>query len=159
MPNLACRVRDVAVNALHGCHNWVTVAVRRREYTYVVLELKEIVVVRQNLPIISRAYGGGVLFPARQSGHTSTEFSTDFDPPVGTTITLTREDDWWVATDEETGVVSQGKSRAQALENLDEALAGYYGTGEPPNETELHEMGIDPEQNTSGSRDDSDIFE
>lgn len=89
----------------------------------------------------------------------SAESSTDFDPPVGTTITLIREDDWWVAADEKTGVVSQGKNRAEALENLDEALAGYYGEGNPPDEAELRESGIDPERNTSGSLEESDMFE
>jgi len=79
--------------------------------------------------------------------------------PTGTTITLTREDEWWVAKDEDTGVVSQGKSRQDALENLDEALQGYHGEGEPPSEDELRELGIDPEQNTSGSLDDSTIFD
>jgi len=40
----------------------------------------------------------------------------------GRTITLTREGEWWVAKDEEAGVASQGHSRTEALENLDEAL-------------------------------------
>lgn len=81
------------------------------------------------------------------------------DPPTGTTIILTREEEWWVAKDEETGVVSQGRSRQAALENLDEALAGYHGEGEPPSDDDLRELGIDPERNTSGSVEDSDIFE
>lgn len=89
----------------------------------------------------------------------STGSSTDHDPPTGTTITLTREADWWVAKDEETGVVSQGKTRQEALENLDEALAGYDGDGDPPSDDALRDMGIDPERNTSGSLDDSEIFE
>lgn len=40
-------------------------------------------------------------------------------------ITLTEEDEWWVATDEsvgEHGVTSQGRTREEALENLDEAV-------------------------------------
>jgi len=89
----------------------------------------------------------------------STDSSTNHEPPTGTTITLTRETNWWVATDEETGVASQGKSRQEALENLDEALQGYHGEGEPPSDEDLREMGIDPEHNTSGSLDDSEIFE
>ncbi|WP_164932764.1 type II toxin-antitoxin system HicB family antitoxin [Halorubrum amylolyticum] len=89
----------------------------------------------------------------------STESDTNHDLPTGTTITLTRESNWWVAKDEETDVVSQGKSRQEALENLDEALQGYHGKGEAPSDTELREMGIDPERNTSGSLDDSEIFE
>lgn len=38
-------------------------------------------------------------------------------------ITLQEEDDgWWCAIDEETGVASQGPTREEALENLDEAV-------------------------------------
>jgi predicted RNase H-like HicB family nuclease len=37
-------------------------------------------------------------------------------------ITLTQEDEWWVATDDEAGVASQGKTREAALDNLDEAV-------------------------------------
>jgi predicted RNase H-like HicB family nuclease len=85
--------------------------------------------------------------------------ATVSDAPPGTTITLTREPEWWVAKDEETGVVSQGKTRQEALENLDEALEGYHGDGEPPTDEELRELGIEPEQNTSGSLEDSAIFE
>lgn len=84
---------------------------------------------------------------------------TNSPPPTGTTITLTREENWWVATDEQTGVVSQGETRHDALDNLDEALAGYHGEGTPPTEETLRELGIDPEQNTSGSLDNSKIFE
>lgn len=89
----------------------------------------------------------------------STGSSANHDPPTGTTITLTREEEWWVAKDEETGVVSQGKNRQEALENLDEALQGYHGEGKPPSDEDLREMGIDPERNTSGSLGDSEIFE
>lgn len=77
---------------------------------------------------------------------------------VEPTITLTDEGDWWVARDTETGVVSQGKTRAEALDNLDEALAGYHGEGREPTEEELREAGIDPEQNVSGEP-SPDVFE
>lgn len=40
-------------------------------------------------------------------------------------ITLTREDDWYVITDEETGVTTQGESKLEALLMLADALAGY----------------------------------
>lgn len=89
----------------------------------------------------------------------STEYGSNPGLPTGTKITLTRETNWWVAKDEETGVASQGKSRQEALENLDEALEGYYGEGEPPTDEDLREIGIEPESNTSGSLDDSRIFE
>ena len=42
---------------------------------------------------------------------------------TGRMITLTEEDDgWWVAVDEGSGVASQGPTRSEALENLDEAV-------------------------------------
>jgi len=40
-------------------------------------------------------------------------------------VTLSLEGEWYVARDEETGVTSQGKSRAEALANLAEALELY----------------------------------
>lgn len=86
-----------------------------------------------------------------------------YDRPMSSsvepTITLTDEGEWWVATDTETGVTSQGRTRAEALDNLDEALAGYRGDGEAPTDEKLREFGIDPENNTSRSLDDSDTFE
>jgi len=36
---------------------------------------------------------------------------------------IAEEDGWWSAIDEQTGVASQGPTRAEALENLDEAVA------------------------------------
>jgi predicted RNase H-like HicB family nuclease len=38
-------------------------------------------------------------------------------------IQLTHEDDMWVAYDPESGIASQGETRQEALENLDEACA------------------------------------
>lgn len=81
------------------------------------------------------------------------------DSVTNQSITLNDDGEWWVASDEETGVTSQGKTRQKALENLDEALEGYYGEGESPSNSELRDMGIDPEQNSSGSVEDSEIFE
>ncbi|WP_135829305.1 type II toxin-antitoxin system HicB family antitoxin [Halorussus halobius] len=81
--------------------------------------------------------------------------STGIEP----TITLSDRDDWWVARDTETGVTSQGRTREEALANLDEALAGYRGEGEKPSEDDLRELGIDPANNESGSLDDSEMFE
>lgn len=67
--------------------------------------------------------------------------------PVGTTITLIRGDEWWVARDEETGVASQGGTRELALENLDEAVALHSGeAGRPVTDDDLREWGIDPEE-------------
>ena len=38
-------------------------------------------------------------------------------------VAVSEEDDLYVATDEETGVTSQGETRAEAISNLGEALA------------------------------------
>ncbi|RQG95631.1 type II toxin-antitoxin system HicB family antitoxin [Natrarchaeobius oligotrophus] len=64
-------------------------------------------------------------------------------------MTRTDEGDWWVTRDEETGVTSQGKARTEALENLDEAVAGYHGEGKEPTDDDLRELGIDPDANVS----------
>lgn len=43
---------------------------------------------------------------------------------TGREIRLIEEDDgWWSAVDEQTGVASQGPTRSEALENLDEAVS------------------------------------
>lgn len=76
-------------------------------------------------------------------------------------IHLVKSDDWWVATDVETGVTSQGETREEALENLDEAVALSRGeVGEsidtPEEEREvLRELGIDPEE-VEQAREESD---
>lgn len=52
----------------------------------------------------------------------------------------------WSATDAETGVASQGKTRQEALENLDEAVALHTGeAGEPVTDEDLRDLGLDPE--------------
>lgn len=68
------------------------------------------------------------------------------------TITLTEnEDGWWTARNVEVGVASQGETRQEALENLDEAVALYKGEiGREPTGEELREIGIDPEDNETG---------
>ena len=93
--------------------------------------------------------------------------STDIDdsggeeptPPVNISLSLGESGDVWVARDEDTGVTSQGQTREASLENLDEAVAGYHGAGEPPSDETVRGMGIDPEQNTSKSLDESDVFQ
>lgn len=47
-------------------------------------------------------------------------------------LSLGESGDVWVARDEDTGVTSQGQTRQAALENLDEAVAGYHGVGGIP---------------------------
>ena len=63
-----------------------------------------------------------------------------------------REGNGWVITDVETGVTTQGETREHALEMLDEAVALHKGeTGREPTDEELEEVGIDPEDNTTGN--------
>jgi len=66
-------------------------------------------------------------------------------------IRMWREDDGWVITDVETGVTTQGETREQALEMLDEAVALHNGEiGREPTDEELRDIGIDPDDNTTG---------
>ncbi len=89
----------------------------------------------------------------------STDSSSNHDRPTGTTITLVRGEEWWVATDEATGVASQGKTRQEALENLDEAVALHEGeVGRQPTDEELRELGIDPGDNEPGRGDLPDVL-
>lgn len=46
-------------------------------------------------------------------------------------VTVTEEDGLYVATDEETGVSSQGPTTERALENLAAALASYEAATTP----------------------------
>ncbi|MFB6202463.1 MAG: type II toxin-antitoxin system HicB family antitoxin [Halorhabdus sp.] len=66
---------------------------------------------------------------------------------AGREISLIENDSGrWSAIDEEIGVASQGESRQEALENLDEAVALHKGEiGEPVTDDDLREWGIDPE--------------
>lgn len=65
----------------------------------------------------------------------------------------------WIAKDIETGVTTQGTSRTAALENLDEAVALRMGTiGREPTDEELEEMGIEPENNTTGEQEPPDVL-
>lgn len=50
--------------------------------------------------------------------------------PMTDKITIDREDDWFVITDEETGVTTQGKSKNEALLMLADALAAYEESDE-----------------------------
>ena len=76
----------------------------------------------------------------------------------GRRITLTEEegDDggWWIARDEDAGVTSQGRTRTEAIENLDEAVAceqaAIENGDEPLSPDEqaalFEELGIDPDE-------------
>jgi len=83
---------------------------------------------------------------------TDADESGEEDPTTPVEISLSLgESGLWVARDEETGVASQGETRAAALDNLDEAVALYRGeTGREPTDEELREVGVDPGDNTSG---------
>jgi len=86
--------------------------------------------------------------------------TTDDGPDYEGEIRLWREDDWWIAKDVETGVTTQGPSREDALCNLDEAVALYEGEiGREPTDEELRELGIDPADNTTGTREPPDVLE
>lgn len=84
----------------------------------------------------------------------STKSEGDADDSVmPTQISLERSEDGdvWLVRDEETGVATEGETREHALEMLDDAVAAYKGkAGIEPTDDELHEMGIDPKNNTSG---------
>jgi predicted RNase H-like HicB family nuclease len=61
-------------------------------------------------------------------------------------VHLWREGKTWIAKDVATGVASQGDSRGEALEMLDEAVALHRGeAGRPVTDEDLAELGIDPE--------------
>jgi predicted RNase H-like HicB family nuclease len=68
------------------------------------------------------------------------------------TITLTEnEDGWWTARNIKVGVSSQGPTKQEALENLEEAVALHKGEiGEEVSEDEqeevLRDLGIDPDE-------------
>jgi predicted RNase H-like HicB family nuclease len=66
-------------------------------------------------------------------------------------ITLTKEDEWWIAREQELGLTTQGETRLEALESLDAVVAAVENdTGRPPTDAELRALGIDPDENQSG---------
>lgn len=70
----------------------------------------------------------------------------DPDSPRREIRLVQEEDGWWSAIDEAVGVASQGETRSEALDNLDEAVALHTGEiGEPVTDADLRELGIDPE--------------
>lgn len=75
-------------------------------------------------------------------------------------IRLWREGQTWIAKDIDTGVTTQGTSRTAALENLDDAVALRTGsTGRKPTAEELDELGIEPEDNTTGEQEPPDVLQ
>lgn len=94
-------------------------------------------------------------------------------PAAGTVASPTRDDDthdgeirrwqegdWWIATDVDTGVPTRGESRAAALTTPDDAVAAHAGErGRAPTDEELREMGIDPEDTTTGDQEPPDVLD
>ncbi|GGK84195.1 type II toxin-antitoxin system HicB family antitoxin [Haloarcula sebkhae] len=77
--------------------------------------------------------------------------STRDEDPHEDEIRMWREGDTWVITDVDTGVTTQGETRQEALEMLDDAVAAYNDDrGHEPTDEELRELGIDPDDNTTG---------
>lgn len=75
-------------------------------------------------------------------------------------IRMWREDGTWVIKDVETGVTTQGDTREEAIEMLDEAVALHNGeTGREPTREELEAVGIDPKRNTTGETEPPDVLE
>lgn len=50
---------------------------------------------------------------------------------VKCTVTIQKEENWYVATDIISGVTSQGKTMEDSIENLKEALMLYYEDNKP----------------------------
>jgi predicted RNase H-like HicB family nuclease len=78
-------------------------------------------------------------------------------------IRMWREGEGWVITDVETGVTTQGETREEALEMLDEAVALHKGEiGEsidtPEEEREvLRDLGIDPDEVEAGREENDEL--
>ncbi len=75
-------------------------------------------------------------------------------------IRLWQEEDWWIATDVDTGVTTQGESKVTALKNLDDAVGVHTSErGDEPTDEELRELGIDPAGNTTGEQTPPDVLD
>ncbi|ELK53617.1 type II toxin-antitoxin system HicB family antitoxin [Haloferax volcanii] len=75
-------------------------------------------------------------------------------------IRLWQEGGWWIAKDVDTGVTTQGESREDALDNLDDAVAVHAGEcGREPTDDELRALGIDPANNATGGQEPPDVLD
>ena len=75
-------------------------------------------------------------------------------------IRLWQEDEWWIAKDVDTGVTTQGDTRADALTNLDDAIELHRGeSGREPTADELRDVGIDPADNETGDENTPDVLQ
>ena len=90
--------------------------------------------------------------------------SDDIDDGVRPTeirLWLAEDGEWWIVTDEDTGVTTQGPTRVEALENIDEAVALHKGeAGHPVTDEELRELGLDLDEarTTQGDPDELPEF-
>jgi predicted RNase H-like HicB family nuclease len=69
--------------------------------------------------------------------------------PDSSSVHLKRDGEWFVAIDEVTDVASQGKTRAEALANLAEAIELHEGGGEPIDDSDAflrEELDIDVDE-------------
>ena len=89
--------------------------------------------------------------------------SDDIDDEVRPTeirLWLSEDGEWWIVTDEDTGVTTQGPTRAEALENIDEAVALHKGeAGRPVTDEDLREFGIDPDEMRAAQEDPDELPE
>ena len=71
----------------------------------------------------------------------------DTDSPRRRIRLVEEADRTWSAIDEGVGVASQGKTRSEALTNLDEAGALCEGEhGDPVTDADLRDLGLDPDR-------------
>jgi len=91
----------------------------------------------------------------------STDSATNGDASNAKITLLENDDGWWTARDETRGLTTQGETRRDALENLDEVIdAVEDDVGRPPTDEELRKAGIDPEANRRSGRGDlPDVLE
>jgi predicted RNase H-like HicB family nuclease len=87
------------------------------------------------------------------------------EPPESRNIALSWDDETeqWSAVDEDLGVASQGETREEALDNLDEAVALYTGeAGESIDTWEeerkvLKDLDIDPDEVNEAREGDAEL--
>lgn len=75
---------------------------------------------------------------------------------MNNTITIHREDDWFIITDEETGVTTQGESKIEALLMLADALAAHEASDENLLATAMEIFVPDPDMPTIQEPDGDD---
>lgn len=75
-------------------------------------------------------------------------------------IWMWREEDWCVITGIETGATTQGATRKETLEIVDDVVAAHTDeTGHEPTGKKLHEPRIDPDSNTTGNNEIPELIQ